>query len=86
MNAMSSFDLTLHRPSRGRSPESPKPHFHASGLGSPETQDCQWRVKTFDNLRAVEEFLDRLDACGITERRLTLVDENTFEVRWQGTS
>src|SRR4051812_36559567 len=42
-----------------------------------------WQTKALTNLRQVEDLLDSLEACGIRERDVQILDESTFVVRWR---
>lgn len=43
----------------------------------------EWKVTTIHNLTQVEDFLDSLEAHGVTEREILTLGDSTFAIRWR---
>ncbi len=57
----------------------PRPHIaKAAPLPSP-----QWHTKTVAHLRAAEDWLDWLEARGIRDRELVILENDKFAIRWR---
>lgn len=43
----------------------------------------EWQTATLTSLSAVEDFLDNLEAHGVTSREVTILGSSSFAVRWK---
>lgn len=58
----------------------PRVGHRSATLPIPEPR---WQSRVFDDLGHVEAWLDKLEACGVTDREFSVSADKTFLVRWR---